>query len=91
MFSIHDFKFIKLYNGYKVDYLYTFLQVFRNKVALHKFFLYVLYNTRFSEKRTHFSHFPIFPAREGCPKNATHFNQVTVKSALNSRKIRQNL
>ena len=45
----------------------------------------------FSKKRTHFSHFPIILRGEGYPKNATHFNLVTVKFALNSRKIRQNL
>lgn len=69
MFSIHDFKFIKLYNGYKVDYLYTFLQVFRNKVALHKFFLYVLYNTPVSQKNALiFPIFPFFPQERGAPK-----------------------
>ena len=35
--------------------------------------------------------FPIFVAGEGYPENTTHFNQVTVKFALNSRKIRKNL
>ena len=67
-------------------------QPFSRRKSYHtKSPLYLVQHDRFSEKHACFSHFPIFLVREGYPENTTHFNQVTVKSALNSRKMRQNL
>ena len=52
-----------------LDYIVT---LFLKKIILHKFFLNILCNIpAFSEKHTHFSHFPIFPffsQERGTPK-----------------------